>query len=81
MATLQVKNLDPQLHAALARRAKREGRTLSDLVTSMLRRELARPSLADWKDSIRQGPRLDHDVDSARLLDDDREPWPDAASR
>ncbi len=78
MATLQVKNLDPEVHAALAERARREGRTLSDLVTSMLKRELSRPSLAEWIWSVGRGPRLDHDVDSAGVLDEDRGPWPDA---
>ncbi|MGH8828518.1 MAG: FitA-like ribbon-helix-helix domain-containing protein, partial [Jiangellaceae bacterium] len=54
-ATLQVKNIDPELHAALATRAKLEGRTMSDLVVSMLRRELARPSIDDWIVSVRRG--------------------------
>jgi hypothetical protein len=81
VATLQVKNLDPALHAALVERAQREGRTLSDLVTAMLNRELSRPSLGEWMASVRRGPHLDHDVDSAGVLDQDRGPWPDASGR
>ncbi|MBD0293272.1 MAG: hypothetical protein ICV70_06830 [Jiangellaceae bacterium] len=81
MATLQVKNLDADLHAALVERARREGRTLSDLVTAMLKRELRRPSLGGWLASVRTDPPLDHDVDAAQVLDVDRGPWPDAASR
>jgi len=81
MATLQVKNLDPKVHAALVARARREGRTLSDLVTAMLKRELSRPALGEWIGSIRRGPHLDHDLDTAAVLDADRGPWPDAAGR
>jgi post-segregation antitoxin (ccd killing protein) len=78
MATLQVKNLDPVIHASLVERARREGRTLSDLVTAMLKRELSRPSLEEWMTSLKRGPRLEHDVDGAGVLDADRGPWPDA---
>lgn len=48
MSTLQVKNLPDPLHAELRRRASAEGTTISELVTRMLRRELSRPSQADW---------------------------------
>ncbi|MGH3658079.1 MAG: FitA-like ribbon-helix-helix domain-containing protein, partial [Micromonosporaceae bacterium] len=44
VATLQVKNLDESLHTALRTRAEQEGTTLSELVTRIIRRELARPS-------------------------------------
>jgi antitoxin FitA len=81
MATLQVKNLDPDLHAALVQRARRERRTLSEVVTAMLKRELARPSLDDWVAAVQRGPRLDRDVDSVALLDEERGPWPDADRR
>lgn len=80
-ATLQVKNIDPELHAALATRARHEGRTLSDLVVSMLRRELARPSIDDWIATVRRGPHLDHDVDAVTALDEERGAWPDAGGR
>ncbi|HMG29680.1 MAG TPA: hypothetical protein VK585_06140 [Jiangellaceae bacterium] len=78
MATLQVKNLDPAVHAALVERARREGQTISDLVTSMLKRGLSRPSPAEWTWSVSEGPHVDHDVDSAGVLDKDRGPWLDA---
>ena len=48
MATLQVKNLPDELHAALRERAGSEGTTLSELVTRVLRREIARPSMSSW---------------------------------
>ena len=56
MATLQVKDLPDDLHAALRRRAVEEGTTLSALVTRLLRRELALPSTAAWPDELRRRP-------------------------
>lgn len=41
MATLQVKNLSDDRHAGLRARAEEEGTILSELVTRLLRRELA----------------------------------------
>ncbi|MGH3728899.1 MAG: FitA-like ribbon-helix-helix domain-containing protein [Micromonosporaceae bacterium] len=71
MATLQVKNLDESLHTALRTRAEQEGTTLSELVTRIIRRELARPSMADWLTEVRKLPRHDR-VDSAALIDEVR---------
>lgn len=48
MATLQVKNLPDDLHAALAERARTQGVTMSEYVTRLLRRDLAGPSIEDW---------------------------------
>lgn len=48
MGMLQVKNLPDDLHAALAARAKAQGVTMSEYVTRLLRRDLARPALEEW---------------------------------
>lgn len=72
MATLQVKHLSDDLHAALQRRAKAEGLTLTDLVTRMLQRELALPSMGEWlADLHRDG--FSGQADVLRALDDDRD--------
>lgn len=42
MANLQVKNVPDQLHRKLNQRAKRQGRTVRDLVLEAVRREIAR---------------------------------------
>lgn len=69
MATLQVKHLPDELHAALKRRADHEGTTLSELVTRMLRRELALPSMAEWLRDLRSVPARDAPVDVLAALD------------
>ena len=44
MATLQVKGLDDDLYAALSARAKRENRSISQEVVTLLQSHLANPS-------------------------------------
>ncbi|WP_425328565.1 FitA-like ribbon-helix-helix domain-containing protein [Ruania zhangjianzhongii] len=42
---LQVRNLPNELHAALKERARSERMTMSDYVTKVLQRDLAKPTL------------------------------------
>lgn len=75
MATLQVKNLPDDLHAALKDRAGAEGMSLSEFVTVLLRRELALPSMAAWLRELRAAPTHES-VDVLGALDavrDERE--------
>lgn len=74
VAILQVKSLPDELYAALQERARAEGSTISDFVTRMLRRELAKPSLVEWLHQGRGQPLLDDDVDIESLMDDVRGP-------
>lgn len=72
VATLQVKQLPDDLHAALKARAAAEGMSLSELVTVMLRRELALPSMAQWLRELRAAPTRDG-VDVLGALDSVRD--------
>lgn len=75
MATIQVKQLPAELHAALKERAAAEGVSLSELVTRMLRRELALPSMSQWLAELGRAP-THHAVDVLASLDavrDERE--------
>jgi len=69
MATLQVKQLPDDLHAALKARAAQEHVTMSDLVTQILRRELALPSMTQWLARLAERPIEDRGIDSIALLD------------
>lgn len=69
MANLQVKNLPDDLHAALRSRAEREGTSLSELVTRLLRRELSLPSMTEWLAEVAALPRLGTDLDMANVID------------
>ena len=74
MPNLQVKNLPDELHARLRARAAREHTTLSELVTRLLRRELALPPMAEWLDELGnlEPVDVDVDVDTPHLLDEVR---------
>jgi antitoxin FitA len=73
MGMLQVKNLPEDLHAALADRARREGVSMSEYVTRLLRRDLSRPTMTEWlaeqRDASPTTRRIDvvHALDIARL--------------
>ena len=72
MANLQVKNVPEDLHAELRARAVCEGTTLSELVTSLLRRELSLPSMAKWLDELETLEPFGVEIDVPRLLDEVR---------
>ncbi|MGH8893690.1 MAG: FitA-like ribbon-helix-helix domain-containing protein [Actinomycetes bacterium] len=76
MSNLQVKNVPEELHAALRARADREGTTLSELVTRLLRRELALPSMAEWLGELGGLEPVERGIETARLLDEVRGDWP-----
>ena len=73
MANLQVKGLPDDLHDELRRRAEADGTTMSDLVTRMIRRELAVPSLANWLAELATRPARDGDLDVEALMDEIRQ--------
>lgn len=75
MAILQVKSLPDDMYAELQRRAREEGTTVSDFVTRMLRRELAKPSLAEWLADLPDKPLTKRDVDVQAVMDEIRGPW------
>jgi antitoxin FitA len=52
MSAIQVKNVPPELHERLRRRARREGRSLSDYILSVLDRDLETPTLREWLEGL-----------------------------
>jgi len=63
MAALQVRNLPDDLHDLLRQRADTEGRTISEVVTEILDRELRRPRIHEWLDLVAQTPSVDISTD------------------
>lgn len=72
MATLQVKHLPDELHASLAARARELDVTMSELVTRMLRRELARPTVEEWASRIVSRGDAVRPIDVGGALDEVR---------
>ncbi|MBA3326929.1 MAG: toxin-antitoxin system HicB family antitoxin [Solirubrobacterales bacterium] len=52
MATLQVRNVPPDLHARLKARAAETGQSLSDYLLEELRSVAQRPTLREWVDEV-----------------------------
>lgn len=56
MSAIQVKNVPEDLHAALRRRASREGIDLQTYLLRLIRRDLSLPSQSEWLEQLRGQP-------------------------
>ena len=66
MSAIQIKNVPPEMHEALRRRAAEENMSVRDYVLEVLRRDLAFPSRREWLARIREmTPHPDIDVVAA----------------
>jgi plasmid stability protein len=72
VGSVQVKNVDPDLHDQLRARAAAAGVPLGEYVLELIRRDLRTPSRQDWLAQVRALPRIGHDVDIADALDEAR---------
>lgn len=68
MSAIQVKNVPPELHERLRARARGEGRNLSEYVLSVLNRDLARPSMREWLDQLKEDEPVT-DIASEEIVD------------
>jgi BMFP domain-containing protein YqiC len=71
--TVQIRDIDDDVYAALGRRAAEAGLTVPDL----LRRE-AGPTVDEWLDRTRRRPSAIARAEVLEALDELRGPWPDA---
>ena len=73
MPSLQVRDLPAQLHGELIRRAHADGVTVSELVTRLIRRQLAVEANRDWLAELSTEPERHSDIDIESLMDEIRE--------
>jgi hypothetical protein len=76
--TIQIRDLDDEVYAALGRRAAEAGITVPELLRREAARLASRPTVDEWLDRTR---RRSSDADRAQVLealDEQRGPWPDA---
>jgi len=52
VSAIQVKNVPPELHEELRRRAAAEGRTVGEVILESLRRDLRRQTMREWLDNL-----------------------------
>lgn len=76
--TIQIRDVDDDVYAALQRRAAEAGLTVPDLLRREAARLASRPTMEEWLARTRRRPS---GIARARVLegvDELRGPWPDA---
>lgn len=78
MPTVQIRDLDDEVYAALARRAAEEGVTVPELLRQHAARLAARPSISEWLERTRRRSSEIGRREVLDSLDELRGPWPNA---
>lgn len=76
--TIQIRDVDDDVYAALARRAAEVGLTVPDLLRREASRLAARPTTEEWLARTRRRPSGITRAQVLESLDELRGPWPDA---
>ena len=76
--TIQIRDVDDDVYAALVRRAAEAGLTVPDLLRREAARLAARPTMAEWLARTRRRPSDIGRAEVVDALDELRGPWPDA---
>ena len=76
--TIQIRDLDDDVYAALSRRATDAGVTVPELLRQEAARLAARPTVDDWLARTRRRPSPTTTVEVLEALDELRGDWPDA---
>ena len=76
--TIQIRDLDDEVYAALAKRAAEAGLTVPDLLRREAARLASRPTMEEWLARTRRRPSEISRVQVLEALDEVRGPWPDA---
>jgi plasmid stability protein len=82
MKNLQIKNVPPDVHEALRKRARNEGMTMSDYLLDLIKRDLERPTMREWFELVKSREPID--IDGAQAVNEaraEREAELDAALR
>lgn len=76
--TVQIRDIDDEVYAALVRRAGEEGITVPELLRREAGRLAARPSVTSWLARIGRRPSTVSTAEVLATLDEWRGDWPDA---
>lgn len=76
--TIQIRDIDDEVYAALVRRAAESGLTVPDLLRREAARLASRPSLQEWLARTRRRTSDITRADIIEAIDELRGPWPDA---
>ena len=76
--TIQIRDVDDEVYAALARRAAEAGLTVPDLLRREAARLAARPTIEEWLARTRRRPSGITRAQVLEAVGELRGPWPDA---
>jgi hypothetical protein len=76
--TVQIRDIDDEVYAALARRAAEAGITVPDLLRREAARLASRPTVEEWLARTRRRSTAIARAEVLEALDEQRGPWPDA---
>lgn len=76
--TIQIRDVDDEVYAALSRRAAEAGISVPDLLRREAARLASRPTVEEWLARTRRRPSGIARSDVIEALDELRGPWPDA---
>ena len=76
--TVQIRDIDDEVYAALGRRAAEAGLTVPDLLRREATRLASRPTVDEWLERTRRRPSTITRAEVLESLDELRGPWPDA---
>ena len=76
--TVQIRDIDDDVYAALSRRAAEVGLTVPDLLRREAGRLARRPSVEEWLERTRRRPSKISRAEVVEALDEVRGAWPDA---
>lgn len=76
--TIQIRDLDDDVYAALARRAAEAGITVPEVLRREATRLAARPSMKEWLERTARKPGPIRTSDVIEALDEIRGEWPNA---
>lgn len=78
--TVQIRDLDDDVYAALARRAAEQRISVPELLRQEATRLAARPSVAEWLERVGRRPHSNPAgrAETLATFDELRGPWPDA---
>jgi antitoxin FitA len=76
--TVQIRDLDDEVYAALVRRAAEAGISVPELLRAEAARLAARPTVAEWLQRTRRRSSPVGRLEVRQALDEHRGAWPDA---
>jgi hypothetical protein len=76
--TIQIRDLDDEVYAALQKQAGEAGLTVPELLRREATRLAGRPTIEEWLARTRRRPSKIKSADVLAALDELRGPWPNA---